>query len=101
VNRYTSRFIELMEKATVDHEDLPVALQNLIEKFEDAVIAWNQVDESKRNALLPILVKTDAVIAANIYQLYKDRLEAESIDKVKLLALKAKALKLKWKLKNS
>jgi hypothetical protein len=101
VNRYSSRFIELMEKATVYHEDLPVTLQNLIEKFENAVIAWRKADDSKRNALLPVLVKADAVIAANIYQLYKDRFETDSVDKVKLMALKAKALQLKWRMKNS
>lgn len=101
MNRYTSRYIDLMEKAAVDHEHLPVILLPLIEKFENAVISWQQADESTKEALFPILLKTDAVISAKIYQLYKDRLETETVDKVKLMALKAKALQLKWKLKKT
>jgi len=101
MNRYSSRYIELMEKAAVGHDHLPATLLPLIEKFENAVISWHQADESTKAELLPILVRTDAVISANIYQLYKDRLETETVDKVKLMALKAKALQLKWKLKKN
>jgi hypothetical protein len=101
MNRYPYRYAKLMEKAAVDYEHLPATLLPLIEKFENAVVSWQQADESTKADLFPILVKTDAVISANIYQLYKDRLEAETVDKVKLMALRAKALQLKWKLKKT
>jgi len=100
MSHYKPRYIEFMEKATVNNEMLPVKLQVLINKYKYAILAWEQADDSTKKSLLPVLVKADAVIAANIYQLYKDRLETEAVDKVKLMALKAKALQLKWKMKN-
>jgi hypothetical protein len=96
---YHPRFHEFLKRAEVDEAVLPSSLQNLIEKFEKAKAAWEQETTATQNQLLPVLVKTDAVISAQIYQLYKDRLESSQVDKVKLMALKAKALKLKWKLK--
>lgn len=101
MNIYSPRYIELIEKATDDIESLPGSLLLVIEKFQKAVMSWQQADESTQKKLHPILVKTDAVISAYIYQLYKEKLELEPTDKVKLMALKAKALQLKWKLKKN
>jgi hypothetical protein len=101
MNHYASRYIELMEKVAVNLDDLPAPLVSIIEKFEKAVISWQQADEETKEPLLSVLVKTDAIISANIFQLYKESFETKTIDKVKLMALKAKALQVKWKLKQT
>lgn len=97
MNRYAPRYGEWLERAGADPETLPPVLQVLIQKFENAINAWQHAGTEKQQELLPVLLKCDAVIAVHIYGLYKDRLENELVDKVKLMALKAKALQLKWK----
>lgn len=98
---YQARYTGYMEKANVGTSDLPVDLQELIEKFERAKEAWEQ--EGQPKALLKILVQSDACISAEIFSLYSKeagkKTEDLSVDKIKMMALKAKALKLKWKLK--
>ena len=97
---YHPHFYEFLQRAGVDQAALPSSLQNLVEKYERAKAAWEQEDTDIQFQLLPVLVQTDAVISAQIYQLYKEQLKTGQVDKVKLMALKAKALQLKWKLKN-
>lgn len=101
MNSYAPRFIDYMEKAGVGYESLPSDLMPVIEKFQNALANWQQADESIQIILHPILIKTDAVISANIYQLFKERVEDATTDKVKLMSLKAKALQLKWKMKKN
>jgi len=98
-NTYTARYPEILERANTNRDELPNDLQELIEKLEQAKEAWEQADTSKQKQLLFVLVQSDACIAAEIYAMYKDRFEDIQVDKIKMMALKAKALKLKWKLK--
>ncbi|QHS60841.1 hypothetical protein [Chitinophaga agri] len=105
---YSSQFPFLLQKGGIEVEVLPGDLQQLIERYEQAIIALGHADAETQQRLLFIVVQTDAVICATIYSLYKDRLiltdilsvSTESTDevrlnKIKLLALRAKALQLK------
>lgn len=103
---YDARYTTLLHKAGITQDMLPGSLQQLIEKFSLAATALELVAPVTRQQLLFILVDTDAVICAALYSLYKDRLETTdipapvqdkpvSVDKIKLLAMKAKALNLK------
>lgn len=108
---YHTKYNALLHKAGVIPEALPGGLQLLIEKYERAVAALEQADPAMQERLLFILTQTDAVICAAIYALYKDDLlitdvipedttatdNAVRLNKIKLLALKAKALQLKKK----
>lgn len=105
---YIARFPILLEKAGIEVEVLPANLQRLVERYKQAAIALEQADAESQNRFLFIVVQADAVICAAIYSLYKDRLiltdilpvstelaDKKKLDKVKLLALRAKALQLK------
>jgi len=94
---YVPKYREYMYDAKVGLYDLPLDLQELISKFIVAKEAWEQNGE--RKTLLKILVQSDACISAEIFALFHDKAEAVVVDKIKMMALKAKALKLKWKLK--
>jgi hypothetical protein len=94
---YQPRFYELLAKAEVDRSQLPDSLRILIEKFEEALNALNDAEPGQH---LMVMVKTDAVISAKISSLF-NVLPSErqiNVDKAKVMALKAKALHLKWKM---
>lgn len=95
---YKPHFTDLLQQAGVSPQQLPATLQILIEKFGKALQAWKQGGADTQKRLLPALAQTDAVIASSIFQLYKDRMGTQPVDKKKLMAMKAKALQLKWKL---
>lgn len=108
---YHTKYTALLHTAGIIPEVLPSGLQQLIEKYGRAVAALEQADPATQERLLFILAQTDAVICAAIYSLYKDNPlitdiipedtatmdNAARLNKIKLLALKAKALQLKKK----
>jgi hypothetical protein len=93
---YTPKFPEYMAEARVGLYDLPLDLQQLVNMFVQAKEVWEQNGEPK--ALLKILVQSDAYISGEIFSMFLKHQPANDIDldKVKMMALKAKALKLKW-----
>ena len=93
---YKPNYPAMLEKANQQPQDLPVKIQQLIEKFERARVAIEQANEGTAKGLLPALVGADAVIAAEIYRLYKP--EIDKAERLRLLELEAEALELEWKL---
>jgi len=86
---------EELARADIPTTDLPEPLQELILRYHLASRALKEADAGTQQRLLPILARTDAVIAAAIHELYPPIAEPAKVDKVKLLSLKAKALRLK------
>lgn len=98
---YFPKYKDWLDKAAITINELPIELQKLIEKYEQVRNVLERTDPDTQHRLSFILAQTDAVICGNIYTMYKDKLSAlpdrqEKVDKVKLIALRAKALKLKW-----
>ena len=98
-NLYQEHFLKLLEDAQEELTNLPASLQDLIEKFENAKQALSAADEATQEKWFILLIQTDAVISAQVYKLFKDKFQGSKVDKVKLMAMKAKALQLKWKMK--
>jgi hypothetical protein len=96
---YQEHFFKMLEEAQEELINLPASLQDLIEKFENAQQALNKADEATQEKWIIFLIQTDAVISAQVYGLFKDKFQDSKVDKVKLMAMKAKALQLKWKMK--
>lgn len=108
---YADRHTGLLGKAGVTPDSLPGDLASLIGKFHRAASSLQEADSDAQERLLSILMQTDAAICAALFSLFKDRLQLSDIiptdipqsedtarlDKIKLLALKAKALQLKKK----
>lgn len=92
---YTPHYPTLLEKARVNTNDLPDDLRALVTNYDRAMNALQDTEAGTQKRLLFIAVQADAVIAAAVHGLYRDRLQETPVDKVKLLALKAKALRLK------
>lgn len=92
-DKYIPHFNEKVE--IIGKTNLPNNLQLLIEKFEAANKSFERATENERERFLKILVQSDAVISALLFQLFADKEEEISTDKSKMLAMKAKALKLK------
>lgn len=88
---------ELYKNQGVDIGSLPFTLQELIAKFNSAFDALNKADKATYNRLIPILVKTSAVIASEIPKYTKPVDQS----KLRMLELKAKARARKLKLQNS
>ncbi|MGZ4089108.1 MAG: hypothetical protein ACXVNM_08565 [Bacteroidia bacterium] len=95
--KYNPRFYTFLEEKNLKAEELPAGLLDLIQKFE-AVLSLTEKNPAETADYLNILAKTDAVISAQILNLTAAIPGKVDIDKLKLLALKAKALKLKMKL---
>jgi hypothetical protein len=81
VKTYTPRYPAILERSGKSFSGLTDDLQ--------ANAAWHKADVSTKARLLPALVQTDAFIAAAIERTTKP---PDKIDKVKLMAMKAKAL---------
>jgi len=107
---YDARYTSLLQNAGATVDVLPGDLATLIQTYRKAAAALERSEAGTQQRLLYILVQTDAVICAAIYSLYKDQLQVSDIipegtappdsaklDKIKMLALKAKALQLKTK----
>lgn len=92
---YRALYHEELARADIPTTNLPEPLQELILRYHLASRALKEADTVTQQRLLPILAKTDAVIAAAIHELYPPAAEPVKVDKVKLLSLKAKALRLK------
>lgn len=100
---YQFHYIAYLEDAGLDIAAIPFALQNLIQKAHAALASLAGQDINTQMEWLPILVQTDALICAKLYQWQPETFKAipmhnkdSQLDKIKLLALKAKALQLKW-----
>lgn len=93
---YSTHYLSWLKKVGANIDALPIDLQILIEKYERAYAALQSADIDTQQHLLLILAQADAVISAGIYSLFKPRIESAQVNKVKLMVLKAKALKLKW-----
>lgn len=94
---YVPKYREYMAQAKVRLDELPLGLQEIIALFAKANTAWDEAGQPQ--AYLKILVQSDACISAEIFSLFLKQPDKVNLDKVKMMALKAKALKLKWKLK--
>lgn len=101
MEEFKARYKGLIDEAGIMESELPEDLQKLIKRFEWALEAANTAKGNDRYILFDLLAKTDAAISADIYSLFKERIEAGKLNKSKLLALKAKALKLKWNTQNN
>lgn len=95
---YTVQFYDHLNKSGIIIADLPESLQDLIKKFEIAKTLWDKADIETKSNLFNALLQSDAFISAKIEQ--DEKPTDEKIDKVKLMAFKARALKVKWKLSN-
>lgn len=102
---YKARYVEILDSQGIDRVDLPHPLQSLIEKFENAHLALAEEENKKRQAsLLEVLAQVDAVISGSLSRLYHPKASYSSsskaleIEKAKMMAMKAKALKLKWRI---
>lgn len=104
MNEYHPIYVTLLEKAGIERTALDPPLQELIRKFDKAFSAM-KLERTRRPELLTILIQVDAIISANISRLYqvlpdktqKPTREPAKVDKMKVMALRAKALQLKWK----
>lgn len=103
---YLPKYVTLLPAGEGDLR-LPGSLRILIEKFENAHVATTDTNQESQPALQKILAQVDAVICASIHNVYgttqakRYSLPAEPIkvDATTLMAMKAKALRLKWKMK--
>ncbi|NLR58847.1 hypothetical protein HGH93_12090 [Chitinophaga polysaccharea] len=103
MNLYTPHYVDLLRQATVTREVLPNDLQRLITTYDHAFAVLERTPTSTQQQTVWIMAKADAMICAAIYNLYHDRISvtdtasenATDIDKIKLLALKARAIKMK------
>lgn len=106
---YQPQFRELLKKAGVSPSKLDRNLQNLIDNYQKAYDSLKPEGNDKQRQWMNVLVQTDAVISAALSRLFNVLPERHSQqeestaepDKVKLMALKARALQLKWKMKNN
>lgn len=94
VKTYSPRYPAILERSGKSFSGLAGDLQELIKQFLLANAAWHKADVSTKARLLPALVQTDAFIAAAIERI---AIAPDKIDKVKLMAMKAKALLQKGK----
>lgn len=92
---YQPRYLEWLNRAGVTENDLPMSLQESIFKFLIAKAALENADGETKARFLPMLVGSDAVIAAAIYRLYKPQQDPLQVNKIKLMALKARAIRIK------
>ncbi len=113
-------FPQLMKAKAIDFKTLPLPLQNLIEQFGRSAEALENTQESDTGPYERILTRCDAAISAQLYARINEENEPESnmenslveipaqktpedsptdpdldIDKLKLMAMKAKAIKMK------
>lgn len=93
---YQFKYPGYLTKYGIDRDELPIFLYVLTVNVEQASAAL--VHESMKNTerLWEIVVKTDAVICNEIEQLHHNNSNAApQEDRIKLLALRARAIKLK------
>lgn len=95
---YLVQFYEYLNKLGKSVDELPEHLQDLIGKFESAKSLWDKSTPTTKSELFNVLLQSDAFISALIEQ--QESETPNEIDKVKLMAFKARALKVKWKLNN-
>lgn len=104
MSTYTFTFDRYLGLSDESIYTLPEGLRKMVRAFADALHYWPDLDNETRDRFRPIMVDADAFISAQIYALFSERidphLQAPKLDKVKLLALKAKALKLKLEQEN-
>lgn len=93
--QYSSRYPKWIEDAEKSLSDLPENLQYTIEQFLIAKEAWETSGKDTQNRLLPILIQSDAIISAAIYRLYYSTSVKSDLDNIRLLALRAKALRMR------
>ncbi|MFB6453815.1 hypothetical protein ACE38W_00985 [Chitinophaga sp. Hz27] len=92
---YSFHYVEQLTNAGIGVNDLPDTLQASIEQMINALEVLEESDTATKERFLPLLAQSDAIIAAMIYKLYPPKDEVVTINKMKLLSLKAKAISLK------
>ncbi|MBK6834071.1 MAG: hypothetical protein IPG89_07275 [Bacteroidetes bacterium] len=97
---YSVQFYNYLNKLGKGVDELPESLQDLINKFEFAKSLWEKADNSTKSNLFDVLLQSDAFISTLIEQEEMSPESEDKIDKIKLMAFKARALKVKWKLNN-
>lgn len=97
---YTTRFYDYLQELNLSVEELPINIQKLISVFEDAKSSWDVADMETKEKLLTALIQSDVFISAQIIKIIPTKETATPTDptKIKLLALKAKAILLKQQL---
>ena len=95
---YRLKYPQVLIKAEKEFKDLPTSTQNLIEKLERAFNNLLKADEADQQRLLPLIVQSDAIVAADIVKTTNQPQE-KKIDKLKLLELEARARQLRRKTK--
>lgn len=104
IKNYKPHFDELLEKANVDKSSLPEPIAKMINRFRHAHDVTGKAAPDLGKKFFALLIQTDAVISASVYDYVKDKIKpgkikADKIDKLKLFAMRAKALQLKQKRK--
>ena len=102
IDTCNAHFYNHLTKVEKTVNDLSAEVKELIQSFDLAKESWDNADKKTKEQLLDALIQSDAFISALIDKVYplSESEPSSSVDKVKLMALKAKALQVKWKLKN-
>lgn len=108
MKEYIPKYRTLLDDGSV-RSRLPGPIQRAIEKFERAREAIKGINKERQLDLQKILIQADAVISAGVHKASGKPLakqhqlpgESVNIDAAKVLAMKAKALRLKWRMKKS
>lgn len=94
--KHTPEFEKLMGKAGIGFEELEPALKGAMQRFNQCLYLMEQRGPDAEQRLWEVLIKADAVLTSTLYHKFKERMEPAKMDKIKQMALKAKALKAKW-----
>lgn len=95
---YTPQYTSYLFKSGAEIDELPSELIALIEQFDKTLGEWEEAPEKEQKQYKEILEKVDAFISAKIYKLFSDKINSKQVSASdKLKALKAQALKLKFK----
>lgn len=97
---YSVQFYDFIFRHGKRVTDLPESIQDLVNKFEQAKESWDKADPSTQSNLYNALVQSDVFISALVAQELEPDRNTEKVDKLKLMAFKARALQVKWKLNN-
>lgn len=93
MNKETT-FKRMMRSGNLSEADLPQWLQEAIKCHNEAAQALLGEPDSRRAELEPVLVGSDAVISAHIERLLASREPTGKADKLKLMKIKAMAVKM-------
>lgn len=94
--KYAARFNQYITQAGLTRETLPENIAEMVSAFERCLELVQAAPESESGKWMQVLVQADAVISALLASRYKESIQQSREEKIKQMALKAKALKAKW-----